>query len=391
MPSTALNASAKRTRTRATVLVVDDEPSMLEIAGDVVGGELGARVIPARSIAEARAVLSKETIDVAILDVSLPDGQGTAFIGELRELAPQAAAIVISGGASVEQSITCFRNGAIDYLPKPFTAGDLAERVSRAIAYQRGVIRTERRLIRLRAAVRKLNSARHTVQKKVDLLCNDLVSAYGELARQVEDVRVREHFRKTISTAVDLEQLLCHTMDWLLASCGYTNIAVFLAGDDGTFELGAYMKYTLPGSKPLTAALRDGIVNQVSEEEFIHWTDGEAQSSLSDAELDHLAGQTIMAVNSTYLGESLAVVVMFRDGKTPFTAEDEAKLRTAAPIFAHALTNLARRDEGHEPYEPLDDDHDADSGWQDEKPRNRKRKKDADSADWWKRGEDPPF
>jgi hypothetical protein len=41
----------------------------------------------------------------------------------------------------------------------------------------------------------------------------------------------------------------------------------------------------------------------------------------------------LIGVNATYLGESLATLVMFRDGKSPFTQDDAATLRAIAPIF----------------------------------------------------------
>ncbi len=66
------------------------------------------------------------------------------------------------------------------------------------------------------------------------MLCNDLVTAYGELSRQFDGVRNQESFRKTCDGAKDLEQLLCHAMDWLLRQVGYSNVAVWLADEEGT-------------------------------------------------------------------------------------------------------------------------------------------------------------
>ena len=116
----------------------------------------------------------------------------------------------------------------------------------------------------LRDAVRRLNDTRKTVSRKVDLLCNDLVSAYGELSRELDSVRTQEMFRKYIAQAQDLEQLLCHAMDWILRQLGYCNIAIWLSADDAAFQLGAYMKYTIAGEQPLVDALRDGLVRTIA-------------------------------------------------------------------------------------------------------------------------------
>ncbi len=399
-PTTTKN----QTKQTPVVLIVDDEPAMLELSRDILSREVPSKVFQATSIAEAKRIIDRESIGLMIADVKLPDGDGTTLIAHLQNVQPQAGAMIITGNATLEGSVTSFRNGAIDYLTKPFTATQFAERVSKAIAYQDGVARTEKRLVRLKSAVRKLNNARRMVSKKVDLLCNDLVTAYGDLARQFEDVRVKENFRKTVESAGDLEQMLCHTMDWILRSAGYCNIAIFLAGDDSSFELGAYMKYTVQGTKSLTDALKQGVVEQVAREEFIQWSDREAADALSPGELDHIPNYGVMAVNSTYLGESLATILLFRDGKSPFSADDAAMLRAIAPIFAHVLTTLAKKEGGEELVEEDGADVDFNDGpnigdgyWADEdskdknKFKDEKPKKKKDDADWWKRGEPPPF
>jgi len=84
--------------------------------------------------------------------------------------------------------------------------------------------RQEKRFGKLRDAVRRLNESRRLISKKVDILCNDLVSAYGELSRQLDGVRTQEGFRKYVEKAKDLEQLLCHAMDWMLRQMGYANV-----------------------------------------------------------------------------------------------------------------------------------------------------------------------
>jgi FixJ family two-component response regulator len=406
-------ASKAPTKATPTVLVVDDESDILELADDAIVRGCAARVIRAGNLREARKIIAREQIQLVIADACLPDGDGTELIQTLKDARPEAGFVLMTGHASVDRSVSAFRSGAIDFLAKPFTESQLTDRVQRAIQFQDGIHRNEQRIQKLKRAVRKLNSARRMVSKKVDLLCNDLVSAYGDLARQFEDVRVREAFRSTINASRDLEQMLCHSMDWILRQCGYTNIAIFLSGDDGTFELGAYMKYTIQGSKPLTEALKQGIIETIAREDFICWSDREAGQLLSDVELDHLHGQGIIGVNASYLGESLGIIVMFRDGKAPFSSEDAATLRTVAPLFAHALTNLARAADGPEKWieEPgadetgdggFEDHFDNDSRerdetndhhdgfWADEPPKKNKPKKQ-DDADWWKRGEPPPY
>jgi DNA-binding NarL/FixJ family response regulator len=377
------------------VLIVDDEPGLIELVSDVVGRARNCKLISAATLAQAEKILATENIDLAILDVNLPDGNGMSLIPRLREKQPFASAVVITGQASLNGAITALRAGVADFLPKPFSADLLLERIDKALERQANTARKEIRLTRLKGAVKKLNVTRHTISKKVDLLCNDLVAAYGELSRQLDTVRMQESFRKLLAGASDLEQLLCHAMDWILRHAGYCNVAVWLASEEADFELGAYMKYTIPGEPELINAMRNGLLPMVNREGNIHLFGPEAREHLTPAEFKLMAGQEIMGCNCTYLGESLAAVVMFRDEKCPFSDDDIGMIRAISPIFAVALANIVRKSQGDD---DAGDDPDDDGGpLMDDEPRdkgekeNGKKRSDKGDADWWKRGEPPPF
>jgi len=385
------------------VLVVDDEPTLAEVIGDVVGRAMGCRVVFAASVAQARKILASQPIELLVADVNLPDGDGTCLLPALREHQPCASAIVITGTPSVDGAISAMRGGAVDFVPKPFTHAHLADRVKKALERQALAARQEKRYGKLRDAVRRLNESRRVISKKVDLLCNDLVSAYGELSRQLDGVRTQEGFRKYVAGAKDLEQLLCHAMDWLLRQVGYSNVAVWLAAEDGDFQLGAYMKYTVPGEQMLTDALKRVALPRVEREAVLRCKAETLFDKMTPQEQSYLKGQDVIAVNCTYLGESLAALVFFRDAKAPFTDDDESLLKQVSPIFAVTLASIVRgteedadaeRSGGEGENNPFFDGAEGregkgGKGGKDEKKKPKPEKKDA--ADWWKRGEDPPF
>jgi FixJ family two-component response regulator len=386
--SPVVSKAAKSETKTPRILVVDDEPMLIDLVGDVVGGSINCKVISAESIEEAKKILATTNIELLVADVNLPDGDGTALLSALKKHQPHANAIVITGQPSVDGAISALRAGAVDFLPKPFSAESLVARVSKALEHQALKAKKERRLDKLRDAVKRLNEARRLVSKKVDLLCNDLITAYGELSKQLDVVRTQEGFRKLLAEAADLEQMLCHAMDWLLRQIGYSNVAIWLTADDGEYQLGAYMKYTTPGEPAFTEAMKQGILKHINRDGFVHLTADEAREKLSHAELQHMAGQSILAVTCTYLGESLATVVMFRDAKTPFTDDDAQALKAVSPLFATALAGSVRDEDADvDDGSMLDggDDHDADG------PPTKKPKEKKNDADWWKRGEAPPF
>jgi FixJ family two-component response regulator len=388
MAPTVTAANAAKTRPR--VLIVDDEPHLQEVLRDVIGGKINCRVFIANDLQEAKQIIESEEIELLVADVHLPDGDGMSLLPQLRKKQPNAGAIVITGHPSVASTISALRAGVIDFLPKPFNSEDLLDRVGRALQRQRIEAKNEKRLTRLRDAVRRLNISRHTVTKKVDLLCNDLITAYGDLSRQMEDLRNQEGFRKLMHEAKDLEQLLCHAMDWILKRAGYCNVAIWLAADDTDFQLGAYMKYTIAGEQELTDAMKKSLLPMINREGFLHLSPEELAHHLTPG-LSPMAGQSLVGINCTYLGETLATLVLFRDGKSPFTDEDAAMIKAVCPLFATALAGCVRQnddDEDGELEEEFREDGTTES--EDDQPK-RKRKDPRNDADWWKRGEAPPF
>jgi hypothetical protein len=230
--------------------------------------------------------------------------------------------------------------------------------------------KTDRRLIRLKRAVRQLNVARRAVGRKVDLLCIDLVGAYGELSKQMEQVRVGEHLRELLASSADLEQMLCHLMDWLLRELGNCNIAIFLTDDEDRSELAAYMKYTILGDDATTRELIDRVIPRVRK-----------CGSLSIRPEDKavppkslLAGQHVVGVDCTYLAESLGTLVVFRDEKPGFSGDAISLVNAAARVFAIVLTGLVREQDSQSTEATGGGDEDV-----------------GESDEWWRTGEGAPF
>jgi len=82
-------------------------------------------VAAAATLSAAQELLAKDTFDLMMVDVRLPDGDGTELLQQL-QLRPQKPLVVMmTGFGSVESAVDCMRNGAFDYLIKPFSADQL--------------------------------------------------------------------------------------------------------------------------------------------------------------------------------------------------------------------------------------------------------------------------
>jgi DNA-binding response OmpR family regulator len=377
--------SGGKINTKPCVLIVDDEPGLVEMVSDVVNRSIDCRLIAARDLREAEALMRTETIELLVTDIHLPDGDGMDLLSTLAESQPNAGVVIMTGDASMQGAVRALRAGVMDFLPKPFSAELLLDRMRQALARQKTTAREVRRVKRLKLAVKRLNTSRRTVSRKVDLLCNDLISAYSELSKQMDEVRLQEAFRKLMGDAKDLEQLLCHAMDWILREIGYANVAIWLASEEQEFELGAYMKYTIACDTNLSTAMQHGLLPMTVREGMLRLSDEEVETKLSETESAILRGQTVLACNCTYLGEPLAAFILFRDQKAPFTDEDAAVLKAIAPIFSVALAGTVKQSQKADLDENPFYDGEEEHGEKDER-------KDARSeADWWKRGEPPPF
>jgi two-component system, NtrC family, response regulator GlrR len=118
---------------KGTVLVLDDEPSLRLLCK--VNLELeGYRVVEAGTLAEARAAMADEPVDVALLDMHVGAERGLDLLPELRGLEPPAAVVVLSGTSEVSSATRATVDAV---LGKPFVLDELTQTVGRALSGSR--------------------------------------------------------------------------------------------------------------------------------------------------------------------------------------------------------------------------------------------------------------
>jgi two-component system, NtrC family, response regulator PilR len=115
------------------ILVVDDEPSLRELLRIVLEGE-GYTVREAATYAEGMQRLSHEPFDLAICDIFLPDGNGLDLVRTYRATNPRTQFVVITAHTTPAHALTALREGAVEYLSKPFDVEELKLIVSKQMA-----------------------------------------------------------------------------------------------------------------------------------------------------------------------------------------------------------------------------------------------------------------
>ena len=115
------------------VLIVDDEINICE-ACLMILGELGHKAEYCLTGGEGLDKLLKENWDIVLLDMKLPDIEGMEIIKRLKKDAPRVLVVVMTGYATVDNAVMAMKNGAFDYLAKPFTEDTLTRAVNKALA-----------------------------------------------------------------------------------------------------------------------------------------------------------------------------------------------------------------------------------------------------------------
>jgi len=120
--------------TTYTILIVDDEPVVRAAAQRILSAH-GFTTGTAPDAETALALLPASAPDVLVIDLMLPGLSGFALLEQVKTHTPQTAGIVMTGYATVDHAVRALREGAFDFLPKPFTYDELLSPVYRACRY----------------------------------------------------------------------------------------------------------------------------------------------------------------------------------------------------------------------------------------------------------------
>jgi signal transduction histidine kinase len=142
----ATGADGQPTAPSRPILVVDDDPTLCQLIEVVLRRDAGLSVLSAGSLAEARAILARDAIGAVLLDITLPDGDGLAFLREL-VAAGVRPVVMLTGTDAAGAAVEAMRAGAADYIVKADGVAVLLPAVlSRAIqAEQRDAARSVER------------------------------------------------------------------------------------------------------------------------------------------------------------------------------------------------------------------------------------------------------
>jgi DNA-binding NtrC family response regulator len=121
------------------ILLVDDEPDFRMLVGDALR-DVGHRVTLAANGAEGLTLISSNVFDVMICDIRLPKVDGLTLFRRVRQESPSTDVILITAHAAVSDAVAALKEGAADYITKPFDIDEIVVQMER-IGAQRALKR----------------------------------------------------------------------------------------------------------------------------------------------------------------------------------------------------------------------------------------------------------
>jgi len=186
------------------ILIVDDEPRMCTSLKALLSNR-GYEIHTSNSGKEAIECLSKNNFDLVLLDMVMPDMDGSEVMDHIGAQSPETLTIVITGYASAESALAALRHRAHDYLRKPFGEEELLKAVGNALEQKR--LDGERKIAeaRLRESARKLKLA----YDQSIIYAQQLKEEVTERKRIVEAlVQAKEDWENTFDAITDMVMLL---------------------------------------------------------------------------------------------------------------------------------------------------------------------------------------
>ncbi len=270
-------------RDTARILVVDDERSMQEFLEIFLRRE-GYDVVTAGDVDTAVVHLETDEIDLVITDMQMPDKTGLDLLLAAREVSPETILIVVTAFGTTDSAISAMKEGAYDYLTKPFKVDELRIVIEKAL--EKKVLSTENRRLRreLRSQSRGRNIIGHSavMQQLYDLIAqvaetktNVLVSGESGTGKELVARAIHEQSPRNDQPFVAincgaipenlLESELFGHMKGAFTGAVQTKAGLFEAASGGTLFLDEIGELSQPLQVKLLRALQERTIRRVGD------------------------------------------------------------------------------------------------------------------------------
>ncbi len=195
---------------RHSVLIIDDDSNLRKTLSDILRAK-GFETLAAASGIEGISLLGSRTVNVALLDLGLPDMHGMEILERINSDFPSTETIILTGNATLDSAIEATNRGAFSYLQKPYDLDQLVLNIRRAIEKQED----KERIIRHGRELERINAELKTLYE-ISLVLNSTIDLDGLLSGVLRALVEMELFRFEKRAAVFLVEgvllrLVSHT------------------------------------------------------------------------------------------------------------------------------------------------------------------------------------
>ena len=308
----------------ARILVVDDEQTVGEVLQEFLSGE-GYELTLARSGDEAVKMLAVFSPDVILTDINMPGLSGLEMMRFAKEADPEVCVIVLTGHASTATAIDALRQGAYDYVTKPFDLEAVHKIVKSGLQHRRLRVLNNELVEELRRKNEILRHHEQELRERVRVATDQLRTLYEA--------------GKEIGTDLELGPRLAVICAKAAESTGARGAAVFLKREvEGDFIAAAALGVDgLPGTPPAVFLPGETDLGVIALEPRA------ARLAAAEDEAIPVPGmpqgaRTLLAMPMLDEGSVMGVLALL-DKAEPFDADDEDFLGLFASQAAIAIRN----------------------------------------------------
>lgn len=267
------------------ILIIDDEDGMRQTLADVLE-DWGYGIQTVGSGEEALNQLKKNTFNIVLADIGLPDMNGMKLLEQIKLINPESAVIMITGNASVETAVEAMRFGAYAYVTKPFEMNELKALLKKVSKEIRLSIENKKLIDQLQCSNRDLERYKQSLEKQslqLKITNEELQATIGklnQLNRQLEEfVYVASHdLKEPARQMFSYGKLLAESLEGRLDENDKENLGFIISGSERMQQM---IKSLLEYSRVTT---RGGEFEKVNLNDTIE--------ELRQFELSHLLAET---------------------------------------------------------------------------------------------------
>jgi signal transduction histidine kinase/DNA-binding response OmpR family regulator len=323
IPSTAAESVLD---SRPRILVVDDEDQVVQIFRDLLTQQ-GYEVVSCDNGDDAITKVTTERFDLVLTDINLPGVDGLEVVRAAKAADKDTVVILITGYASTTTAIDALRQGAYDYITKPFDLWETAKAIERGLESRNLILENRRLITQLERANAELQQHEQILRRRIEQATHRLGTLYEA--------------GKAMSQSLSLQA----TCDVVVAQAGRVTGArscVLFLHDQGSDEYEAIAALGLPLEQlpKLRFTMGTGFHGQVVQSAESSLVSGISEAIGVEDVLASVGAAHALIVpllsNESVIG---TITAIGRAGEPEFTGDDQEGLKMLASQAAIAVTN----------------------------------------------------